>query len=329
MSNVVATTEKAEDIVVGIDISKWQWGRPIPWKELRSRGVRFCICKATHGQSSIDPYFREGYRQAREEGFIRGAYLWFLPSQDVRAQALHAADIIGSVTGPGDLPASIDHEDTTTVLRGQAITDKLEELIGEFEPLTGRHSPVYTGSWYTDLTAKGVPSTRIGSRPLWLSAYPKIDVPDTAYMEAARIARTKTPRVPHYWFDMGRRELFFQFDGDGGLRFPNGTDADFNIFRGSFEALQCFANERIEQPVPTLLGGVVASEEKTIDEQQQALVRKVLASISGEDPSNVLVDTVSEALARDAHARSLVPTHALLKDKTLMALLSRSDRQRV
>lgn len=61
----------------GIDISHHQ-GK-IDWELLRNAmiekcPIRFILIKATEGKSILDPMFKENFAQARDYGFIRGAY---------------------------------------------------------------------------------------------------------------------------------------------------------------------------------------------------------------------------------------------------------------
>lgn len=62
----------------GIDISHHQG--EIDWEVLRNNGmidkypVRFVMIKATEGASNLDRRFKENFHQAREYGFVRGAY---------------------------------------------------------------------------------------------------------------------------------------------------------------------------------------------------------------------------------------------------------------
>lgn len=61
----------------GIDISHHQGD--IDWELLRNAmiekcPIRFILIKATEGTSILDSKFRENFTQAREYGFIRGAY---------------------------------------------------------------------------------------------------------------------------------------------------------------------------------------------------------------------------------------------------------------
>lgn len=96
----------------GIDISHYQG--EIDWKDLRNNGViekcpvRFVMIKATEGASRIDSRFRENFYQAREYGFIRGAYHFYSTKSTGRAQAEHF--IRNVKLEEGDLPPVLDVE---------------------------------------------------------------------------------------------------------------------------------------------------------------------------------------------------------------------------
>ena len=66
----------------GIDISHHQG--EIDWQELQDNGlidkfpVRFVMIKATEGATKIDENFIDNFYQAREYGFTRGAYHYYL-----------------------------------------------------------------------------------------------------------------------------------------------------------------------------------------------------------------------------------------------------------
>lgn len=75
----------------GIDISHHQG--EIDWEVLRNNGmidkypVRFVMIKATEGASNLDRRFKENFHQAREYGFVRGAYHFWSTTSSGRAQA--------------------------------------------------------------------------------------------------------------------------------------------------------------------------------------------------------------------------------------------------
>ena len=74
----------------GIDISHYQGD--IDWELLQNAmiekcPIRFILIKATEGTDRIDPKFKENFRQAKEYGFIRGAYHFWSNKSSARSQA--------------------------------------------------------------------------------------------------------------------------------------------------------------------------------------------------------------------------------------------------
>ena len=74
----------------GIDISHYQG--EINWDALRDAQIegcplRFVMIKATEGSSRLDENFKENFMQAREYGFIRGAYHFWSNKSSARSQA--------------------------------------------------------------------------------------------------------------------------------------------------------------------------------------------------------------------------------------------------
>ncbi|NPD92704.1 glycoside hydrolase family 25 protein [Xylanibacter muris] len=96
----------------GIDISHYQ-GK-IDWESLKNNGmiekcpVRFVMIKATEGRTRVDKRFNDNFYNAREYGFIRGAYHFWSTRSSGRAQAEH---FIRNVRlEEGDLPPVLDVE---------------------------------------------------------------------------------------------------------------------------------------------------------------------------------------------------------------------------
>ena len=95
----------------GIDISHYQ--QRIDWERLRNATVkdqplRFVFVKATEGLSIIDENFNENFYQARQNGIIRGAYHFFTPDADAKAQARFFLKQVHLEAG--DLPPVLDVE---------------------------------------------------------------------------------------------------------------------------------------------------------------------------------------------------------------------------
>ena len=95
----------------GIDISHHQG--MIDWGRLRTAmidrsPVRFVMIKATEGGDYVDDKFEENFYNAREYGFIRGAYHFWSVLNGAREQAYFFLDKVH--LEPGDLPPVLDVE---------------------------------------------------------------------------------------------------------------------------------------------------------------------------------------------------------------------------
>ena len=95
----------------GIDISHYQ-GK-IDWQRLQNAmiekcPVRFIMIKATEGSTRLDNCFNDNFRNAREYGFIRGAYHFWSNKSSARDQAQFFLNKVHLQAG--DLPPVLDVE---------------------------------------------------------------------------------------------------------------------------------------------------------------------------------------------------------------------------
>lgn len=95
----------------GIDISHYQGN--IDWDALQNAmiekcPVRFIIIKSTEGSSKLDENFNDNFYQAREYGFIRGAYHFWSTKSSARDQAYYFLKQVH--LEDGDLPPVLDIE---------------------------------------------------------------------------------------------------------------------------------------------------------------------------------------------------------------------------
>ena len=95
----------------GIDISHYQGD--INWDDLSNAMIegcplRFVMIKSTEGSTRLDSKFKENFRQAREYGYIRGAYHFWSNKSSARDQAYHFLNKVR--LEDGDLPPVLDVE---------------------------------------------------------------------------------------------------------------------------------------------------------------------------------------------------------------------------
>lgn len=154
--------------VRGIDISHYQ--KDIQWERLRNETlnddpIRFVFIKATEGEKLLDEDFNENFYQAGENGFIRGAYHFYVPGVDIRKQAKHYLHMVHLV--PGDLPPVLDVENRGN-LSNQEIKEDVRtwlEIVGE---KYGVRPIIYTGyKFRTDILNDAF----FDDYPLWIAHY--------------------------------------------------------------------------------------------------------------------------------------------------------------
>ena len=191
--------------VHGIDVSAYQ-GR-IDWPEVARNRVHFAFIKASEGATLRDPRFARNWHQARAAGILCGAYHYFQPNRDGRAQADNFAAAVP--LRPGDLPPVLDVEaanfhDVAVMRREVARWLRLVEARYGVRPI------LYSNHGYYTRHLAG----HFDDYPLWLAHY---EVPRPA-LPAAR------------W-------IIWQHSDEAYVPGIRGT-VDFNVFQGSYAALQ-------------------------------------------------------------------------------------------
>ena len=196
----------------GIDISHYQG--EIDWEKLKNNGmiekcpVRFVMIKATEGSSKIDENFIDNFYNAREYGFIRGAYHFYSVYSPAEAQARYF--IKNVKLEAGDLPPVLDVEhkpknQTDEELKKSRLTwlDIVEEEYG-VKPI------IYT---YYKFKMKYLSDKVFDDYPYWIA---------------------------HYYVDKveyNGQWKFWQHTDCGKLPGISGY-VDFNIYNGSFYDLR-------------------------------------------------------------------------------------------
>lgn len=232
-------------LTLGIDLAKWQ-GKP-PFPDLWARGVRFAYTKCVHGAGGVDETFAHNWTElgafvddtSEDRRFRRGAYAWFVPSADPRAQAeKFCRTLEGAGYADNDLPPAADFEEVDKVVRGPMLRDRFVVFLDVVQENLGRKVLIYTAPWYFQTVLPGVDCTSLAENDLWNAQYPHLEkVGPVEYDRALALIEMLTPSIPTCWLAAGKREVMRQFDGDGGLKMPNGVDADFDVFLGSLEML--------------------------------------------------------------------------------------------
>lgn len=196
----------------GIDISHYQG--EIDWDELRNNGmiercpVRFVMIKATEGSTRIDDRFMENFYQAREYGFIRGAYHFWSTRSSGRAQAEHFLRQVK--LEDGDLPPVLDVEHKAKDQTPEEFKESVLTWLRLVEKAYDAKPIIYT---YYKFKLTYLNDSVFNDYPYWIA---------------------------HYYVDSVKYEgpwKFWQHTDCGRLPGIKGY-VDFNIYNGSYYDLQ-------------------------------------------------------------------------------------------
>jgi lysozyme len=191
--------------VHGIDVSAYQ-GR-IDWPQVARQHVRFAFIKASEGATMRDTRFRRNWREARAAGILSGAYHYFQPN---RAGQTQASLFIGTVPiRPGDLPPVLDVE----APRFHDVAEMRREVRAWLTAVEAHYQvrPIlYSNYAFYRRYLAG----HFDDYPLWLAHY-----------EVAR------PTLP------AERWIIWQHSDEAYVPGIRGA-VDFNVFQGSYAALQ-------------------------------------------------------------------------------------------
>ncbi len=154
------TTERLK----GCDISHWDG--EIDWTSLKKSGIDFLFIKATQGTTYIDPDFEYNWQTAANYGFFRGAYHFYQPSEDPKAQAEHFLSVIKPQKGDllPVLDIEISHGKTVSEL-----TDDIQIWINTVKEAIGRYPIIYTDYPFWNRATSG----DFSASPLWIAEWEK------------------------------------------------------------------------------------------------------------------------------------------------------------
>lgn len=197
--------------IQGIDVSHYQGD--IDWKLLRTAminkcPVRFVLIKATEGSSILDENFKTNFHQAREHGFIRGAYHFYSIHTPAKNQAYFFLNKVK--LEKGDLPPILDVEHKP---KDRSVEEFQRDILTWLHTVEDRYhvKPIlYT---YFKFKEKYLADERFDEYPYWIA---------------------------HYYVDKMEYKgewKFWQHTDAGKLPGIEGN-VDFDIYNGSFYDLQ-------------------------------------------------------------------------------------------
>ena len=188
----------------GIDVSKHQsyiYWNAVKGMKIDSINIDFAFVKATEGVDHVDEMFERNWRLLKTHQITHGAYLYFIPSSNGRAQA---KNFINQVElEKGNLPPVVDIEKTDG-LNTSIIKNRLKECLTILEQHYHVKPIIYTYTeFYDNFLGKD-----FNEYPLWVAHY----------------TEDKKPNIKRSW-------TFWQHSNVGRI---NGITekVDFNVFNG-------------------------------------------------------------------------------------------------
>jgi lysozyme len=156
----------------GIDVSSYQ-GK-IDWhmvKHMKEDDVKinFAFIKATEGLMLIDPYFNRNWREAPKTGLVCGAYHFFRPKKDGKAQAKFFLQVVN--IEKGDLPPVVDIESLDGISKDK-MRAELFDFLNYVELKTKVKPIIYTGLTFYRDNLEGY----VDDYPLWIAHYYKANL---------------------------------------------------------------------------------------------------------------------------------------------------------
>jgi lysozyme len=216
--------------IQGIDVSHFQGS--VNWQEVKQAGMTFAFAKATEGQSSVDPQFKNNWQNMKAAGLLRGAYHFFDAGIDGAAQANHFLQ--NTQIEPGDLPPVIDVEAAASASKA-TILQEVQNWLNTVEQALNRRPMIYTTAsfWNSHL------NDTFGAYPLWIAEY-----------------GVSAPKIPAGWSDW----QFWQYSQSGTVSGVTGS-VDRDEFNGSYEDLLALLQSAPPQADADAAAGSASNED--------------------------------------------------------------------
>lgn len=153
-----------ETIYAGIDVSRWQG--EIDFEAVAASGVEVVYIRASVGDSTVDPYFRRNYENARAAGLKIGFYhfLSALSETQARQQAEFFAQTVAGLDY--DCRLAMDYGFTRGLSTTQ-INDNARVFLETLKARTGKEVVIYSNA----SSATHVYNESMTVYPLWVAEY--------------------------------------------------------------------------------------------------------------------------------------------------------------
>ncbi len=163
--------ERHKDKVFGIDVSHYQ--DKIDWEAVSNHNdefpIGFVFVRATAGKSRVDKEYKNNWKGAKANDYLRGAYHYYRPDENSVKQADNFIKNVKLVKG--DLPPVLDIEKIPSNQSLDSLKSGLKRWLNKVEKHYGMRPIIYSGeSFYTDFLKK-----EFEDYDLWVASYSFFD----------------------------------------------------------------------------------------------------------------------------------------------------------
>lgn len=149
----------------GIDVSEWQGS--IDFSLVKDAGIDVVYIRSSEGNNYIDPYFRDNYEGAKDNGLKVGIYHYLTARTTSEAQA-QAEFFVSVIKGTSpDCKLAMDFESFGDLSISE-INEISEVFLSEVERLSGKDVVIYSNAF----NATNTFSPELASQyPIWVADY--------------------------------------------------------------------------------------------------------------------------------------------------------------
>ena len=128
----------------GIDVSEWQGD--IDFREVANAGIEIVYIRASEGAGYIDPYFRENYDKAKQNGLKVGFY-HFLTATNIEEARMESEFFVSNIKGTQpDCKLAMDFE-VFNGLSIESVNEIAEVFLETVQSLSGKECVMYSDAY--------------------------------------------------------------------------------------------------------------------------------------------------------------------------------------
>jgi lysozyme len=162
----VALKESVSDTIYGIDVS--HFNGVIDWKMVATQKIEFAYAKATQGSGFTDPKFSINWKEIKDASMKRGAYHFYIPTDDPKKQAQYFIQTVGELD-ENDLPPMLDLEEVDMgAVDKETFQDNILIWLSIIEDHYKMKPIMYT---YTSYANTYLANEKFSSYKLWIAEY--------------------------------------------------------------------------------------------------------------------------------------------------------------